>query len=152
MGFKASGGVEFREFEGGGDTKITPVFSLGVDYRPFDGTGFSLVGYRNVVGSNAIAGQDFIATGFEIMAEQRFFQKFIAAVSVGYEVDSYFATGNAPPTDRVDNYLYLRPTLRYSFVDWFSATVFYEYRQTVSTQTDSSFYNNRIGMELALRF
>ena len=152
LGVKLNGGVEVREFAGGGDNKMSPIFGLGVEYHPFDGTSLSVTGYRNVVGSNAVAGQDFTATGFEISAEQRFFQKFIAAVSFGYENDVYFSTGNAPPTDRVNNYVYVRPRLSYSFVKWLSASAFYEYRQQNSTEANNAFYDNRVGMELALRF
>ena len=112
----------------------------------------NLVGYRNIIGSNATAGQDIIATGFGIVVEQRFFQKFIAEVSFGYEHDQYFATTDEFPTDRVDNYLFVRPTLRYSFVRWLSVNVFYEFRKNTSTQATSNAYGNRLGMELAARF
>lgn len=152
LAVKLNGGVEVREFAGGGDNKMSPIFGLGVEYHPFDGTSLSVAAYRNVVGSNAVGGQDFTATGFAISAQQRFFQKFIAAVSFGYETDVYFSTGNAPPTDRVDNYLYVSPRLSYSFVKWLSASAFYEYRQQNSTGANNGFFDNRVGMELALRF
>ena len=48
LDLKFSGGVEVREFEGSNSIKTTPVFSLGFEYRPFDGTTLSVVGYRNV--------------------------------------------------------------------------------------------------------
>ena len=52
----------------------------------------------------------------------------------------------------MDNYLYVRPTLRYSFVRWFSVNVFYEFRKNTSTQESSNAYGNRLGMELAAKF
>ena len=149
---KFSGGVEVMEFEGDNSIKATPVFSLGLSYQPFDGTTLNLAAYRNIIGSNATAGQDIIATGFGIAVDQRFFQKFVAGVSFGYEHDEYFATTDEFPTDRVDNYLYVRPTLRYSFVRWFSVNVFYEFRKNTSNQATSNAYGNRLGMELAARF
>ncbi len=150
--FKFSGGVEVLEFQGDKSIKATPVFSMGLAYQPFDGTTLNLVGYRNVSGSNATAGEDIIATGFGIAVEQRFFQKFLAGVSFGYEHDKYFATTDEFPTDRVDNYLYVRPTVRYSFVRWLSVNLFYEFRKSTSTQDSSNAYGNRLGMELAARF
>ena len=75
--FKFSGGIEVREYEGSDIVKTTPVFSLGLTYQPFDGTNLNIMGYRNVSPSNAIAAQDITATGFEIAAEQRFFQKYV---------------------------------------------------------------------------
>jgi hypothetical protein len=154
LNLKFSGGVEAREFEGTDLVRISPVFSLGFDYRPFDGTTLSVLGYRNVYPATDITGQDITATGFEISVTQRILQKFIAGISFGYENDVYFATSEESPedTDRVDNYVYVRPRLVYSFVDWFSANVFYEFRRNDSNQTINSFYNNRVGMELALRF
>ena len=86
---KFSGGVEVMEFEGDNSIKATPVFSLGLSYQPFDGTTLNLAAYRNIIGSNATAGQDIIATGFGIAVDQRFFQKFVAGVSFGYEHDQY---------------------------------------------------------------
>jgi Putative beta-barrel porin 2 len=149
---KFSGGVEVLEFEGDKSIKASPVFSMGLAYQPFDGTTLNLVGYRNIISSNATAGQDITATGFGIGVEQRFFQKFLAGVSFGYEHDQYFATTSEFPTDRVDNYLYVRPTVRYSFVRWFSVNVFYDFRKNTSTQDTSNAYGNRVGMELAARF
>jgi Putative beta-barrel porin 2 len=152
LAFKFNGGIEVREYEGSDIVKVNPIFRLGLAYQPFDGTNLSIVGYRTVSASNAVAGQDITATGFEIAAEQRLFQKFIAAISFGYENDVYSSTGNEALTDRVDNYVYARPRLRYTFIEWLSVSVFYEFRQTVSNQTTSSFYDNRVGMEIATRF
>jgi hypothetical protein len=152
LNFKFNGGIEAREFEGNESVRVNPVFSLGLSYQPFDGTSLDLVGYRNVVGSNAIAGQDITATGFEIGLQQRLFQKFLAGVSLGYEHDEYFAAGNAPPTDRVDDFFYARTSVRYSFVRWVSVNVFYEYRNNASTEPTSVFSGNRVGMELAAKF
>ena len=150
--FKFSGGIEVREYQGTDAVKTTPVFRFGLTYQPFDGTNFNIVGYRNVAPSDSIAGQDITATGFEIAAEQRFFQKYVAAISFGYENDVYSSTGNQALTDRVDNYAFIRPRLRYSFIEWLSVSVFYEFRETVSSQTSSSFYDNRVGMEIATKF
>ena len=152
LSFMLSGGVQFLEFEGSDIIKIDPVFSLGVYYQPFHATSLSLVGFRNVVGSSSLAEQDYFATGIELRAQQQFFQKFVAAVSLGYENDSYFGTTPDTPSNRVDDYVFARSRLTYAFVDWFSASVFYEYRQTASTQESSSFYNNRVGMEIQTRF
>jgi hypothetical protein len=150
--FAFSGGVQFLEFEGTDVVKIDPVFSLGLNYQPFPATSINLVGFRNVVGSTDLAGQDYFATGFELNVSQQFFQKLVAAVSFGYENDEYFGTTVETPTDRVDNYVYVRPRLTYAFVDWFSVSIWYEYRETVSTQESSSFFNNRAGLEFLTRF
>ena len=117
-------------------TRLRSIPSLvsALTYQPFPATSINLVGFRNVVGSSDLAGQDYFATGFELNLSQQFFQKLVAAVSFGYENDEYFGTTADTPTDRVDNYVYARPRLTYAFVEWFSVSIWYEYRETVSTK------------------
>ena len=150
--FTFEGGLQFLEFQGSDKVKIDPVFNLGVQYDPFPGTALGFFGYRNVVSSTTLEGQDFIATGFELRVQQGFLQKLTATVGVGYENDSYFATTAETPTDRVDNYLFVRPSLTYAFVDWFSASIFFEFRQNTSTQETNGFDNNRAGIDILTRF
>ena len=44
FGLSASGGVEFRQFDGNRGDYVTPVFELGAVYNPFDGTTITLGG------------------------------------------------------------------------------------------------------------
>lgn len=150
--FMFNGGLQFMEFDGSDVVKVEPVFSLGVQYQPFPATSIGLMGFRNIHSSSLSPGQDYAATGFELSVQQRFFQRLFGAVSFGYENDSYFGTTPETPTQRVDNYLYVRPRLTYAFVDWFSASIYYEYRQTASNQESISFYNNRAGLEFLTKF
>jgi Putative beta-barrel porin 2 len=152
LNFALNAGLQFLEFEGSDEVKTSPVFSLGLGYDPFPGTSLSLVGFRNVVSSVAEAGQDYYATGFELGIQQRLFQKIVAAVHFGYENDTYFETTAETPTNRVDDYFFVRPRLTYAFVNWFSVSLFYEFRQTTSTQESSNFTNNRVGMEVLAKF
>ena len=48
------------------------------------------------------------------MLQQQFFQKLVAAVSLGYENDSYFGTTPETldtPSNRVDDYVFARSTI-----------------------------------------
>ena len=150
--FSFNGGLQFIQFEGHDEVKVEPVFSLGISYQPFPATSIALMGFRNISSSSLEPGQDYAATGFELSVQQRFFQKVVAAVSFGFENDSYFGTTPETQTQRVDNFVYIRPRLTYAFVDWFSASIFYEYRQTSSNVPATSFYNNRGGLEFITRF
>jgi uncharacterized protein (PEP-CTERM system associated) len=87
-----------------------------------------------------------------LTVQQQFFQKFGAALSAGYENDQYFGTTPETPTERVDNYVYVRPRLTYAFADRFSASIFYEFRRASSNNPGSSFYNNRAGLEFNTSF
>ena len=149
---KLSAGVEVREFSGYSEISVEPVFSLGLEYRPFDGTLLSVTGYRNVIGSNSLEGQDYVATGFQISIQQRFLQRFYAGVAFGYENDVYIATQSDVVADRTDNYIFLRPSLSFAVTEYITAGAFYEYRNNASTTASNSFYNNRFGFELGLQF
>lgn len=150
VSFEGSAGVQFLQFES--ENKTLFVFSLGGTYRPFDGTAFTLRGYRNVNGSAALQGQDFIATGVELVVTQRFLQRFYATVTTGYENDDYFAVAENTDSGRVDNYVFVRPALAFAFTRWASISLFYEYRQNFSTDPDFPFSNNRYGGALAFQF
>ena len=57
-----SGGVEFRQFEGNSrGTYTSPVFELGYNYKPFDGTTLSLKASRHVQSSAVLAGRTLAA-------------------------------------------------------------------------------------------
>ena len=149
---KASAGVEVREFSGNSKLNTEFVFTLGLEYRPFDGTLLSVTGYRNVVGSNSLQGQDYVATGFQISIQQRFLQRFYAGLAFGYENDVYIAVEEDVVANRTDNYIFLRPSVSFAITEYVTAGAFYEYRNNASTEGASSFYNNRFGFELGLQF
>ncbi|PTX98030.1 hypothetical protein DB345_04115 [Spartobacteria bacterium LR76] len=152
LAFKVSGGIEFRQFQGMSEVKLEPVFSLGLEYKPFDGTLISLTGYRDVIGSNSLEGQNYVATGVQFSIQQRVLQKFFVGVAIGYENDTYFATESNIDSSRVDNYIFARPSISYNVAEWAKTGVFYEYRNNDSNESSSSFYDNRIGVELNLTF
>lgn len=152
LAFKVSGGIEFRQFQGQSEFRTEPVFSLGLEYTPFDGTLVSLTGYRDVIGSNSLEGQNYVATGVQLSIQQRVLQKFFLGVAVGYENDTYFSTEAGVTADRVDNYIFIRPSVSYNIAEWVKTGVFYEYRNNDSTVSSSTFYDNRVGVELNLAF
>ena len=59
LGLYASGGVEFRQFDGNRNTYDSPVFEVGVSYNPFSGTYLSLAAGRRIYTSGYLANQDF---------------------------------------------------------------------------------------------
>jgi hypothetical protein len=152
LAFKSSAGIEFRQFQGESELKIEPVFSLGLEYTPFDGTLISLTGYRDVIGSNSLEAQNYVATGVQLSIQQRVLQKFFVGIAFGYENDTYFATESDVSSDRVDNYIFARPSISYNIADWVKTGVFYEYRNNDSNISSNSFYDNRVGVELNLAF
>lgn len=146
-----NGGVEFREVDDGEPPKAYPALSVGLQYRPFDGTFINAVAYRTVFGSSSSIGQNFIATGFEISIQQSIFQRITVTTAFGYENDSYFGTSQTTQTGRVDNYVFIRPSLSYSLTRHLAFGVFYEFRRNDSNQPFNTFFNNRAGLELSMK-
>ena len=71
----ASGGVEFRQFDGNRDTYDSPVFEVGVGYRPFSGSNISLAAGRRIYPSGYVSNQDFGATYVAARFQQRLFNR-----------------------------------------------------------------------------
>jgi hypothetical protein len=153
VALRATGGLEFNEYASGGEPlRLLPVFSLGLEYLPLSATTVSLVAYRNIQNSPSIVRQDYIATGFELGVTQRLGRRFLAGVAFGYENDTYVSNVAAVKATRVDNYVFARPSLSYSFLKYLTATVSYEYRANDSTLERDSWYDNRINFEISAEF
>ena len=150
LSFEGSAGVEFRQFDSENRTYF--VFSLAANYRPFAGTAVTLRGYRRLYGSAALEGQDFIATGIEIVLTQRFFQRIYLSVATGYENDEYVEIAPGADAGRVDNYVFVRPALAFAFTRWASISAFYEFRNNFSNDSEFAFSNNRVGGAVAFQF
>ena len=150
LSFDGSAGIEFRQFDSENRTYF--VFSLAANYRPFAGTAITLRGYRRLYGSAALEGQDFIATGVELVFSQRFFQRIYLNVTTGYENDEYVGIAQDADAGRVDNYVFVRPAIAFAFTRWVSISVFYEFRNNFSNDSEFAFYNNRVGGAVAFQF
>ena len=147
--FEGSAGLEFRQFSSESQTYF--VFSLAANYQPFDGTTIALHGYRNIYGSAALEGQDFIATGVELSFTQRFFQRFYLSVAAGYENDDYIAVAENSQAGRMDNFVFIRPALAFAFTKRGSFSLFYEFRKNFSDESEFAFYDNRVGAAIAFQ-
>ena len=150
LSFEGSAGMEFRQFDSENRTYF--VFSLAGNYRPFAGTAVTLRGYRRLYGSAALEGQDFIATGVELVLTQRFFQRIYLSVASGYENDEYIGIEPGVDAGRVDNYVFVRPAIAFAFTKWVSISAFYEFRNNFSNDDEFAFSNNRVGGAIAFQF
>ncbi|HEY2139969.1 MAG TPA: hypothetical protein VGH00_07810, partial [Chthoniobacterales bacterium] len=70
--FAASAGVEFRQFDGDmRDQYTSPVFEIGMNYLPFDGTRISITANRRTLNSAVLASQDYVVTNLTVGIQQR---------------------------------------------------------------------------------
>jgi hypothetical protein len=148
----ASGGVEFRQFDGNRNTYDTPVFEVGATYRPFSGTNISLAAGRRIYNSGYLANQDFGSTYVAVRFQQRLFHRFYFGLGAGYENSDYFATDNNVNATRTDDYWFIEPSVDFLINKWLSAGVYYLHREDSSNEDFFSWEDNQVGVRATFRF
>jgi len=152
LGLYASGGVEFRQFDGNRDTYSTPVFELGLTYYPFDGSTFTLAAGRRIYNSGFEPGQDFTNSYVVGRFQQRLFRRLYLGLAAGYEGSNYFAAADNVNATRDDNYWFIEPSLDVLITRWLSAGVYYLHREDSSNDDFFSFDDNQVGVRATVRF
>ena len=148
----SSFGLEYRERGGGASDSVTPVFVATVNYTPFVNTVIDLEAHRRTEASNALGGDDFVNTGFQLGVRQNFLKRFYLRLDAGYQNADYKNVTAADSTPRTDNYYSLKGTAGYDFVRRFQVLAFYERRQDESTRGGFSFASDRVGMAINLNY
>ena len=148
----ASGGVEFRQFDGNRDTYDSPVFEVGVAYHPFSGTNISLAAGRRIYPSGYVSNQDFGATYVAARFQQRLFNRFYFGLGAGYEYSNYLATDRDVSATRTDDYWFIEPSLDVAITRWLSAGVYYLHREDSSNEDFFSWEDNQVGVRATVRF
>ncbi|MGE5214056.1 MAG: hypothetical protein ACM3NN_10240 [Nitrospirota bacterium] len=152
LGLYASGGVEFRQFDGNRDTYDTPVFEVGLTYNPFDGSTFTLAAGRRIYNSGFEPGQDFTDTYVVGRFQQRLFHRLYFGLGAGYENADYFAAVRNLDAPRNDDYWFIEPSLDVLITRWLSAGVYYLHREDISNVDFFSFDDNQVGVRATIRF
>jgi len=148
----ASGGVEFRQFDGQRGEYTTPVFEVGLIHHPFDGTTFTLSAGRRIYNSGFLANQDFATTYIAARFQQRLFSRVYFGLGGGYENSDYFATNRNVSATRDDDYWFIEPSVDVLITRWLSTGVYYLHRQDVSSTDFFTFDDNQVGVRATLRF
>jgi hypothetical protein len=148
----ASGGVEFRQFDGNRGEYTTPVFEVGLIHHPFDGTTFTLAAGRRIYNSGFLANQDFATTYVTARFQQRLFSRVYFGLGGGYENSDYFATDRNVSATRDDDYWFIEPSVDVLITRWLSTGVYYLHRQDVSSTDFFTFDDNQVGVRATLRF
>jgi len=146
-------GVEFRQSaENGADDNGSPVFQGSLFYQPFDGTSLALTLARRTLASATLASQDFHSTSFILSVRQRFLQRIYVGLTGGYENSSYFSTVSDVSSTREDDYYFLQASLDFNVTSFWTAGIFYLYRESDSSLPSFSFYDNQFGFQTSLTY
>jgi hypothetical protein len=146
-----SGGLEFRQFGGGGNS-ISPVYEIAGSYRPFENTIITIAGSRRTNSSAVLAGQDYSQTSMSLTFSQRLFSRVSLGLGVGYTNSEYLSANTGDFTARADDYFYIEPSIDLNVTRYWSIGVYYLYRQDSSTLALFSFYDNQFGVRSSLTF
>ncbi len=150
--FNGSAGVQFRHSDGDNSTYTTPVFQLGMNYKPFDGTTVNISGTRRTTASAALAGQDFAATEFVGSIRQRFLGRFLLGLTGGYSNLAYFGSASGVSGGREDNYYFIQPSVDVRLTNFWFVGLYAVHRENDSTATLFSFEENQAGLRTGLQF
>ena len=146
-----SGGIEFRQFGGGGDS-VSPVFEIAGSYRPFENMIITVAGSRRTNSSAALAGQDYSETSIRLTFSQRLFSRVNFGLGIGYTNSEYLSATTGSATVRSDDYFYFEPSIDLDITRYWSIGFYYLYRQDSSTLAFFSFYDNQFGVRSSLTF
>src|SRR4029077_15773580 len=92
-----SGGLEFRQFGGSGDS-VSPVYEIAGTYRPFENTIITIAGSRRTDSSASLAGQDYSETTISLTFSQRLFSRANFSLGVGYTNSEYLSATTGTST------------------------------------------------------
>lgn len=153
LDFAGSLGVEFRHFDGDmRDQYTSPVFELGLNYLPFDGTKISLTANRRTLNSAVLASQDYAVTSIALGLQQRLLQRFYLGLNAGYENSQYFSTVGSIGANRDDNYFFVQPSIAVRVTRFWTVGAYYLHRVNDSSFTTFSFHDNQVGLRSSLEF
>jgi hypothetical protein len=149
---RASGGVEFRQFEGDKDNRTDGVFSLGGTYRPWENVSVNVDAHHRNQNSVRLADQNYRSTGIRGTLIYDLFVKYHLLLGGGYEFINYYSTASGVAAPREDDYYFARLGASWDVLDKLNIGVFYQYRDNDSNLGNFSFENNQVGLTTAYRF
>jgi hypothetical protein len=151
--FAASAGAEFRQFDGSmRDQYISPVFEIGMNYTPFDGTKISVTANRRTLNSAVLASQDYAVTNLSVGVQQRLLRRIFLGVNGGYENSDYFSTVGATGPSRNDDYFFIQPSIAVSITRFWTVGAYYLHRANNSSFDAFSFHDNQVGVRSTFEF
>jgi hypothetical protein len=151
LSFNATAGGELRQTQGYSESTLTPVFSGGFSYVPWDDTSVTINAYRAYNYSAKYFGQDYLATGASFSFTQGFRQKLWATLSGSYE-NAHYEDNLADESNDIDyNYFTVRVALDYQANDWWSFGAYYQYRRNISAEING-FVDDQVGCQVRFTY
>jgi hypothetical protein len=152
LALSLDGGVEWRQFDNGGDDEFFTVFNFAATYAPFDGTSISASAFRRNSASVSLINEDILQTGVSARVRQRFFHRFYFNVDGGYQNSEYQSNFTGATDGRKDDTVYVKPSLSFDVTKFLSAETSYQYQKNESSNKETSFTENLVSFQINLQF
>jgi hypothetical protein len=145
-----SAGGEWRQFKGGVDDSLTPVWNVAAAFRPRDSTSLTLTLFQQYQASAAFGDQSYVYTGVTLRARQMLFMQRLALnLSGTYANSDYEATVQGVQATRSDDLFLIRASLDYYIRPRWTAGLFYDFQTRDSTVASYEFDRTRVGVQTA---
>jgi hypothetical protein len=148
----ATVGVEFRQFDSGRASVISPVLGLSGTYRPWDRTILTLEAHRREQPATTLSDQSFASMGFSAEIYQQIMNPYFISALVGFEHRGYRSTEPGVAVTRRDDSVRARATVGAHFLRHWTVMVFYQYQRNQSNQSANSNTDNQVGCEASWGF
>lgn len=145
-------GLEVRTSDASSDLRVGPVFDVNAIYLPFDGTAISLSAGRQTTPSAVQGGQNYENTNLSVSLRQRFFQRYFASLTTGYQNLHYVSQDSGGSAEREDNYLYVQGGLDVTIRENINVSLSLLHRNSNSTLRSNGFDDNQASLGVSYRF
>lgn len=134
-------------------SRISPIFDIGANYRPREGTAIRIELFRRDQNSPTVAGYNYIRTGVSISVQQRFWERFSASFGGTFENSSYHAELRNQNLDREDYYYALSAGLNALITQRWVAGLMVQRRSSDSNERDGTIFdNNQVALQTSYSF
>ena len=152
LSFNVSGGLDRREFLVHPRSILdTPIYSVAVQYNPFEWTGLGLSAGRQV-GESLFVNQSSKDTSLRASLSQRLLEHYFLTASVAQTNADYLVNTTASSAGRNDKILSYNLRLTWSFLQRGTLSILYQWNRNDSTASAFGFSSHQAGLELGYRY
>ena len=123
-------------------SRISPVFDIGANYRPREGTAIRIDLFRRDQNSPTLAGYNYIRTGVNVGLQQRLWERFTASFGGTFENSSYHAELRNQNVTREDYYYAVNAGLNALITQRWLAGVAVQHRSSDSNEKGGTIFDN----------
>jgi hypothetical protein len=150
----ASAGGELRQYRGGVEDTLVPIWDVAGIYRPRRETTFKIAIFQRYQNSARTSGQNYLSTGVSASLAQRVLDRFLLTIDANYSRAEYRATvaGVTNVRDRLDDLFGARLSLDAYLTAHWTAGVFYSYSRNDSNDPLFDYRKNQVGLQSSWSF